>query len=255
MSEARGFLGAGDLFIERFDTVSQAWLAPKGPYEATKFAIKATTKLEEMTGRGRTTYGQILASVALPQPTEFEIAVAEVNREAMALAMLGTVATFTQASATVADEAVTAAPALGEWVKLTKHSITAGSVVVTNSAASTTYVEGTHYEINYSMGWFRALVGSTITPGQALKIDYAVPAVNGVRIRGVTSPQLKARFHLDGINMADGSRCWVECYEGVISSSAAFDFLAAKFNEVPLTGRLQTPVGKTEPFEVRLPTG
>jgi len=41
----------------------------------------------------------------------------------------------------------------------------------------------------------------------------------------------------------------------VISSSAAFDFMADKFNEIPLTGRLKTPVGKTEPFEVRLPRG
>jgi hypothetical protein len=255
MGTARGFLGAGDVYIERFDPDTQVYLAPKGPYESTKFAIKATTKLEEMTGRGRSTYGQILASVAIPQPTEFEIAVAEVNKDAMALAMLGTTATYIQASATVVDEVITAAPALGEWVKLAKHSLTAGSVVVTNSAASTTYTEGTHYEINYSLGWFRAVLGSTITPGQSLKIDYAVPAINGVRIRGVTQPQLKARFNFDGINMADGSRCIVECYEAVISSSAAFDFLAAKFNEVPLTGRLTTPVGKTEPFEVRLPTG
>lgn len=255
MSNARGFLGAGDVFIERFDPITQAFLAPQGPYEATKFSIKATTKLEEMTGRGRATYGQILASVAIPQPTEFEIAVAEVNKEAMALATLGTVATFNQAAGAVVAEDATAAPALGEWVKLANHSIDAESVSITNSAASVTYVEGTDYEINYSMGWFRALVGGSITVGQALKVTYDKGVVAGVRIRGVTQPQLRAKFHFDGINLADGSRCWVECYEAVISSSAAFDFLAAKFNEVPLTGRLQTPVGRTEPFEIRLPTG
>lgn len=255
MSAARGFLGAGDGYIERFDPATQLYLPPQGPFELTKFSIKATTKLEEMTGRGRSTYGQILASVAIPQPTEFEIEVAEVNKDAMALATLGTLATYTQALATVTDEAVTAAPNLGEWVRMAKHSINASSVVVTNSAASTTYVEGQDYEINYSLGWFRALPGGSITAGQALKVDYTVPAINGVRIRGVTQPQLKARFVLDGINLVDGSRCIVETYEAVISASAAFDFMAAKFNAVPLTGRLSTPIGKTEPFEVRLPTG
>jgi hypothetical protein len=250
---ARGFLGAGDVYIERFDTNTQAYLNPQGPYESDKFQIKATTKLEEMTGRGRETYGQVLASVAVPQPTEFEISIAEVNRESMTLALLGSTAAFTQAAATVSDENVTAA--LGQWKKLTKHSLATSSVVVTNAAASTTYVEGTDYKINYGMGWFFAIPGGAITEGQSLKVDYTASVISGTRIRGVTNSQLRARFHFDGINMADGARCWVECYEAVISSSAAFDFLAAKFNTVPLTGRLNTPVGKTEPFEVRLPTG
>lgn len=250
---ARGFLGAGDVYIERFDTNTQAYLNPQGPYESDKFQIKATTKLEEMTGRGRDTYGQVLASVAVPQPTEFEISIAEVNRESMTLALLGTTAAFTQSSTTVTDEAVSAS--LGQWKKLNKHSFNTGSVVVTNSAATVTYVEGTDYKVNYALGWFYAIPGGSITEAQSLKVDYVAGAIAGTRIRGVTNSQLRARFHFDGINMADGSRCWVECYEAVISSSAAFDFLAAKFNTVPLTGRLNTPVGKTEPFEVRLPTG
>ena len=53
------------------------FLAYKGPYESTKFEIKATTKLVEMTSRSRGGYGQIVESVPLPQPTEFEIALAE----------------------------------------------------------------------------------------------------------------------------------------------------------------------------------
>lgn len=254
MTTARGFLGAGDVFIERYDADTLQYLPPAGPYESTKFQIKATTKLEEMTGRGRATYGQILESVAIPQPTEFEIAVAEVNRESLALAVLGTVASYTQASSTATDEAVTI-PALGSWAKLAKHSLVAASVTVTNSGATVTYVEGTDYEINYSMGWIRGLAGGAIAAAQSVKVDYGASLVSGSRIRGVTQAQLRAKFHFDGVNMADGSRCVVECYEAVISSSAAFDFLSAKFNEVPLTGRLKTPVGKTEPFEIRLPNG
>lgn len=252
---ARGFLGAGDVFIERFDPVSQQYLPPQGPYESTKFSIKATTRLEEMTGRGKSTYGQILASVAIPEPTEFEIEVAEVNRESMALALLGTVAAFTQAGGATVDENVTAPNPLGGWVKLAKHTLTDGTVVVTNSAGAVTYVVGVDYEVNHSTGWIRPIPGGAITPGQQLKVDYTAGAVAGSRIRGVTNAQLRARFVFDGINMADGSRCMVECYEAVISSSAAFDFLNSGFNTVPLTGRLNTPSGKTEPFEVRLPTG
>lgn len=250
---ARGFLGAGDIYISRYDTATGLYLAPQGPYESTKFEIKATTKLIEMTGRGKATYGQVLESVALPQPTEFSVALAEVNKESLTLALLGTQASLTQTAGTATDEAVTAT--LGSWSKLAKNSLIAGSVVITNSAASTTYVEGTDYTVNYQLGWVRPNVGGNITNAQALKVDYGYGAVSGVKIRGVTTPQLRAQILFDGINMADGAPAIVDCFEAVISSSAAFDFMADKFNEIPLTGRLKTPVGKTEPFEVRLPQG
>ena len=253
MTTARGFLGAGDLYISRYDTGTLAFLPYQGPYESTKFQIKATTKLVEMTSRSRGGYGQIVESVPLPQPTEFEIALAEVNKESLTLALLGTQASLTQSSGTATDEVVVAH--LGAWTKMLKNTLTAASVVVTNSAASTTYVEGTDYVINYQLGWFKALVGGAITDAQSLKIDYAYGAVAGSRIRGVTDPQLRAQILFDGINMADSAPAVVECYNAVLSSSAAFDFLSDKFNEIPLTGRLTTPVGKTEPFEVRLPRG
>ena len=108
MTTARGFLGAGDLYISRYDTGTLAFLPYQGPYESTKFQIKATTKLVEMTSRSRDGYGQLVESVPLPQPTEFEIALAEVNKESLTLALLGTQASLTQSSGTATDEVVVA---------------------------------------------------------------------------------------------------------------------------------------------------
>jgi len=253
MTTARGFLGAGDIYISRFDTTSGLFLPMQGPYESTKFEIKATTNLVEMTSRSRDGYGQIVESVPIPQPTEFAISLAEVNKESLTLALLGTQATLTQAGATVIDEVLVAN--LGAWSKLLKNNLNANSVVVTNSAGSTTYVEGTDYTVNYQLGWIKANVGGAITNLQSLKVDYVAATVNGSRIKGVTNSQLRAQILFDGVNMADGAPAVVECYEAVLSSSAAFDFLSDKFNEIPLSGRLKTPVGKNEPFEVRLPRG
>lgn len=253
MTTARGFLGAGSIYLSRYDSTSSLFLPPQGPYENTKFEIKAVTKLVEQTSRSKEKYGQILESVAIPQPTEFSMDVAEVNRESMAYAVLGTIATLTQASGTATDEVVTAS--LGAWSKLAKNTVTSGSVIVTNSGATVTYVEGTDYEVNYTLGWIRALVGGAIADAASLKVDYTYGAVAGHKIRGATAAQLRAQIMFDGTNLADGSPCIVECWEAVISSSAAFNFMDDKFNSVPMTGRLKTPTGKTEPFEIRLPQG
>ena len=57
-------------------------------------------------------------------------------------------------------------------------------------------------------------------------------------------------FHIDGINMADGTQCTVTIWEAVLSPDSEFDFLASEFGTVNLTGRLKTPVGKDAPYEV-----
>ncbi len=44
----------------------------------------------------------------------------------------------------------------------------------------------------------------------------------------------------------------VDIYEGVVASNSAFDFLQNDFATVTLPGRLKTPVGRTEPYNVKL---
>lgn len=253
MSTARGFLGAGDVYIGRYDSGTTSFLPYQGPYEATKFEAKANTKLVEMVSRGKTTYGQIVESVPLQEPTEFSIELGEVNKESMTLALLGTQASYTQAGTAVTDEAVTVA--LGAWKPLANHSLTDAAVTVTHTSGTPTYVEGTDYEVNRTLGWIKALVGGAIADAASVKVDYTCGTIAGTRIRGATNAQLRAKVLFDGVNLADSSPCVVECWEAVISSSSAFDFLSDNFNKVPLVGRLKTPSGKTEPFEVRLPQG
>lgn len=78
-------------------------------------------------------------------------------------------------AATVTDEVVTAD--LDVWVSLLNGRATPGTVLVTNSGATTTYTEGTDYVYDYAAGRFKALTGGAITDGQSLKIDYAYNAI------------------------------------------------------------------------------
>ncbi len=243
---ARGFLGSGDLYINRIVAgVAQGWV---GPYEASKFEIKPNVELKELTSRGKATYGQVIESVALAQPSDFTVELPEVNKDSLALALLGTNSGITQASGTVSDEVVLAK--LGIWVPLSKAKIS--TVVVTNSAASTTYVNGTDYIYNAELGWLKALPGGAITADQSLKVDFAHAAITGTQIAGATNADVRAMFKLDGKNQADGLPCIVTVQEGVIAANSAFDFLSNDFNTVSLPGRMKTPTGFTEPFTVHL---
>lgn len=80
----------------------------------------------------------------------------------------------TGAAPTVTDEVVTASH--DAWVALTKKRQRPGTVVVTNSGGSTTYVEGTDYVFDYEDGNFMALSTGAITNSQSLKIDYVYDA-------------------------------------------------------------------------------
>jgi hypothetical protein len=244
---AQGFLGAGDLYIARY--VSGAYEDYKGPYQCGKFEIKPNSELKEMTSKGRSTYGQVIESVAVPQPFDLSVDLRQIDKESIALAFFGTTGSLSQGSGTLSAVDVTAK--LGAWVQLTKQALT-GASTVTNAAASTTYVDGTDYIINRVLGLFKALPGGSITNNQALKLTSAYNAITGTEIKGATQAQVRAKFKLDGINFADDLPVIVTVHEAVIAADAAFDFLGDDFNTLSLPGRMKTPAGFTEPFTVHL---
>lgn len=244
---ARGFLGAGSLYIDRI--VGGVKQGREGPFEVTRFEIKANSELRERVSKGRDSYGQVVASAAIPQPFDLNITMGEADKSGLSIALLGTAASVTQASGNLT--AVDVVADHDKWVSLTKARLT-GTATVTNAAASTTYVEGTDYLINREMGWFKALSTGSITDAQALKLTSAYDSIAATQIKGATAAAVRAEFTLDGKNLADDTPCVVTVYEGVVASDAAVDFLSDQFLEVPLPGRLVTPVGRTEPFVVEL---
>lgn len=99
-------------------------------------------------------------------------------------------------SGSVTDEVVTADH--GTWVAMNQKRLTFGSVVVTNSAASVTYTEGTDYVVDYADGKLMALAAGAITDGQSLKVDYTYSAMR----KGENAAIERAR---SGVSYADMS--------------------------------------------------
>lgn len=79
------------------------------------------------------------------------------------------------ATATVTDEAVTADT--GVWVQMSKARIQPGTVVVTNSPATTTYTEGSDYVIDYGNGRLMALAAGAIADNASLLVDFTYDAI------------------------------------------------------------------------------
>ncbi len=250
MSAARGFLGAGDLYIARFNSTTGMFDDFTGPLESTKFEIKPKVDLKEMVSKGRTTYGQVIESVTIPQPFDFVCDFAEVNGDTLVAALLGTVSTLNVGAGTMTAVEVTCKK--GAWVEIGHMNIATAAFTVKDETGATTYALGTDYEVNYRLGMLKVLSTSAIVNGAVLEVSGTYGAISGTQIAGGTDAQIRCKFRLDGKNFVDGLPCIVDVWEAVIAASSAFDFLGKDFASVSLPGRLKTPSGKTEPFVVTL---
>lgn len=249
MSNARAFIGAGDVMLNPYDPVTGLLTGWVFGGSADKFSVKPNSNIKSKTSKAREQYGQTIATVALPQDADLSITFGEVNKDNIKLAFMGTSRVInTAAGGTITAEAISAK--LGVYVPLAHKNLT-NAVVVTNSGATVTYVLGTDYDVNYRLGWIRALAGGAITDGLALKVDYVSGAISGTEIAGSTQAQLRTQVMFDGKNFVDGSPAEVEIYEAVLAPSGEFDFLADDWGALELTGKMTTPQGKTEPYTVR----
>lgn len=251
MSTARGFIGAGDVYINRQVAGVPQGLA--GPFEAGKFELKPNSEQKDLISKGKTTYGQAVESVALAQPADFSVDLLSVVGDTLVLALLGTAGTVTQTAASLTAADITAK--LDYWVPVGKRNLTgtaAGTFVLTHTTGSPTYLEGTDYLVNRASGLIKAITGGAITNNQALKLTTPYGVSTGVKIDGATQTQIRAHFFFDGKNAVDDTPTEVDVWEAVLTPTSPFDFLGDDFGNVSLSGKMKTPTGKAGPFEVRI---
>jgi len=246
---ARAFLGAGDLFIQRYNPQTQQWGALEGPFETKKFELAPKSELKEQTSKGKTTYGQVIESVTIPQPTEFSVELGEVNKDSLALALMGTSTSINQPAGTIAKAAALTVPLVNGWAEMTQKN---WGTVTAETTAGVALVIGTDVEVNYRLGLIRPVPGGAVAAGTSIKVYGSFNALSGTSIAGATQAQLRARFVMDGVNFADNKSVVVTVHEAVLSAQNAMDFLADDFATVALSGRVITPAGKSEPFVVEL---
>ena len=247
--DLQSFIGAGDLYMDR---LTEAGVSTGFEFvgNCTKLEIKPEGELKEQMSKGRSTYGQTLATVTLPKPAGLTLTLDQVGAETMAMAFMGDTEDINQGAGSAVDEAVTAIS--GKYAELSFQNIVASGFTVTNASGTVTYSGGVDYDVNYRLGSLLTLTAGTITDGQALLVDYSYSAVTGTQINGATMPTIKAKLKLDGKNFADGKPCIVTVYEVQLMPTSGIDFLSSEWASMELAGKMKTPTGMTRPFDVQL---
>lgn len=245
MTAPTGFLGTGDLYMDRL-TAAGASTGLKRVGNATMLSIKAESENKTLIGRGKNNHGMVLGSVDIQQPGLIEVEINEYDKETLAMIFLGEASVVQVTGASVTDEAVTAIA--GAFVNLAYHGVS--NVVVQDVTDTTTYVEGTDYNINYEVGMLETIVGGGITDADVLHVDYDYETADYDKIVGATQPTVKVALFLDGKNLNNGKECFVNVWEATLSPDAAVDFLAEDFVATKFTGSMIKPAAKDSPFTV-----
>lgn len=236
---ARAILAAGLIELNPWNTVTQAFDGYGDALDADKFEIKPNSEEKTSDSRSHLDYGQARASVIIPKPTEVSIELSASSVKALAMQFQGQVQALSQASGTLTNAPVTVA-AVGVWLPVGKRNLSDVGFVVTNLAGGTTYVLGTHYEVNWSRGEIRIIPGAAGIPAAAdvLHIDGTYSAVDGKRIVGGAVTQVRTKIRLNGQNMVNGETVEAEVYDCTLGTSDGFDFLGSDFSAIKLSGKI-----------------
>lgn len=158
--------------------------------------------------------------------------------------------TSTLATDTIADEVVTAR--LGGLVELARIPDPADTLEVTNSAGSTTYVEGTDYE--RSAAGFVPLSTGTITEAQSLKASYT--ALETDVLEALTSSSDSYRLIFEGLNEAEsGTPVIVRIHRAKFGPLQNLPLIGDAFASITISGDCLsdptiTGAGKSKYFKV-----
>jgi len=204
----------------------------------------------------RATRGQVIATVSDKKPATLKLTLNQIDKDKLAMALLGSVAALTQTAGTVLSPPTTLTLIPGRWVKMPYTNITANvavtsPIVIATTAQTPVSVPLTDVEFNLRQGLVK-YIGTSLTVATECTMTYKYGNVSGSIISGSTTPSIKAKLMLDGINVVDGTSCIVTIDEATLTPSKEVDFLADDFVTLEMTGEMRTLTGKSSPYTVEL---
>lgn len=193
--ESRYFSGQGPLFLgSRTAAGAPAGLTFIGDVGAAELTpqVERAEVIENTSGSAG-----IGSSFIKKAQYSLSITLRSIKPEHLALALHGAVTA--KSAASVTNEAVTGYH--GKFTPLAHVKVS--SVVVTNTAGTTTYTAGTDYVLHADAGMIEILSTGAITDGQSLHVDYSYAAQDHVN----TAPANTDRYLMfSGLNRADSDK-------------------------------------------------
>lgn len=242
--QEQSFLGSGDLQLAVYDPTTGVMGGERDVGNAVNFVINPPTlEKKELIGMRRENYAQTIKSVIIKNEQEIKFTLTDINRENLRLALFGTDSDFTQVAGNnvALPEEITAK--LDTWVKLSNRNLDATApnkpVVKDKATGLITYVEGTHYEIDYQTGRLYALSSGTITDGEALTVSSAWPAITGgFRVQANDVNKFEVFLRLIGKDQANERNLEVIVHKAQIEPSGDINWLTEDFATLEFNGKI-----------------
>jgi len=241
--QEESFLGSGDLQLAIYNPSTAVLGAELDVGNASSFVINPP-KLEkkELIGYRRANYATTIKSVITKSEQELKFTLTDINRKNLALAMFGTDTAFTQTAGNCTASPEEPVAVHDYWVKLTKRNIdsTTGHKPVVKDKATglITYVEGTHYEIDYEVGRIKALSTGTIVNGATLTASYEYLGVTGYDVTANDVNKYEVYLRLVGMDQANERDCEVVVFKAQIEPSGDIAWLTEDFATLEFTGKI-----------------
>lgn len=243
-----GFIGAGYVKINRYDSDDNlTGFVDIG--NISKLSIQADSETKERLSFRHDNYQQALDSVVIPKPHTVSMTGDEMSSMVMAIALLGEEAALAVTGASVdAGSPEDLVAVHDKYVALAHKHIT--SVVVKDATDTTTYVSGTDYMVDASLGQIKVLSTGDIADSATVHVSYTYATQAGTRVYGGTQSRIKVRLEMFGQNLASGKNVHVVIKELVISPSGAADFIGSDYISFELAGKITVPEGDTQPYYI-----
>jgi hypothetical protein len=183
-------IGGGLLFYENKSTSGYDKQVYFGPTESITISVE-NEFVEHKSTEGCVSL--VDKKISIGKTANIQIGTTTINPSSLARAFQGDITQNPQAAVT--DEpVVTEAVTLGA---VTDYGyMAATSVVVMDDTDTTTYVEGTDYELISKPGYIIPIPGGGITDGDILHLTVTAPAFEGVIVSAMKFDQLEGRFTL-----------------------------------------------------------
>ena len=122
-------------------------------------------------------------------------------------------------------------------------------VVVTNTAHTVTYVEGTDYELDRTVGRLKGVSGGNISEGQTVHVDYNHDATQHSYIRGGENQSINAFLRFVG-DPAQGPVEEAELWKVRVKPAGDIGFISEEFSTLQFEGEIQYDIAghPTEPW-------
>lgn len=212
-----------------------------------KFAITENATVKKRVSKMIGTYGQVLDSASTKEPAKLVIEMDEWNTDNLRDVAMGTVIEATQEAGNDVEKTFNLTTVEhGGYYDLGKRRVSGVSVVV----GSVTKTEGTDYELDAEIGYIKFLEHIGSTGSAVVTFDCAAIAA-GTIIQGGTEATIKRHYFLRAHNEMDGSHWEIEVWEATMKPTSETDYLADDVTVLSYEGEMNTPTGKTSPYETR----